>query len=45
MGERREFGLIPLSVDAWQVSYRSNNSRDEAIPAVASFFGKPIGVR
>src|SRR3982751_6091889 len=22
------FGLIPLNVDAWQVSYRSNNSRD-----------------
>lgn len=30
------FGLVPLSVDAWQVSYRSNNSRDEPIPAVAT---------
>ncbi|GAB2561057.1 lipase family protein [Nocardia heshunensis] len=37
------FGLIPLNVDAWQVSYRSNNSRDEAIPAVATLL-KPRGV-
>lgn len=37
------FGLIPLNVDAWQVSYRSNNGRDEAIPAVATLI-KPRGV-
>ncbi|BAW09989.1 triacylglycerol lipase [Nocardia seriolae] len=36
-------GLIPLNVDAWQVSYRSNNSRDEAIAAVATLL-KPRGV-
>ncbi|WP_051181706.1 lipase family protein [Nocardia vinacea] len=36
------FGLIPVNVDAWQVSYRSNNSRDEAIPAVATVV-KPRG--
>ncbi|MEU6579245.1 lipase family protein [Nocardia sp. NPDC046763] len=36
-------GLIPLNVDAWQVSYRSNNGRDEAIPAVATLI-KPRGV-
>lgn len=36
------FGIIPLNVDAWQVSYRSNNSRDEAIPAVATLL-KPRG--
>ncbi|MEU1428279.1 lipase family protein [Nocardia sp. NPDC005746] len=36
------FGLIPLNVDAWQVSYRSNNSRDEAIGAVATLI-KPRG--
>ncbi|WP_433580544.1 lipase family protein [Nocardia brasiliensis] len=30
------FGLIPLNVDAWQLSYRSNNTRDEAIAAVAT---------
>ncbi|NEW47153.1 lipase family protein [Nocardia cyriacigeorgica] len=36
------FGIIPLNVDAWQVSYRSNNSRDEAIPAVATLI-KPRG--
>lgn len=36
------FGLIPLNVDAWQVSYRSNNSRDEPIPAVATLI-KPRG--
>ncbi|MBL1079707.1 triacylglycerol lipase [Nocardia sp. 2] len=34
--------LAPLNVDAWQVSYRSNNSRDEAIPAVATVL-KPRG--
>ncbi|MFC3965260.1 lipase family protein [Nocardia jiangsuensis] len=36
------FGLIPLNVDAWQVSFRSNDSRDEAIPAVATVL-KPRG--
>ncbi|UFS99133.1 lipase family protein [Nocardia huaxiensis] len=36
------FGLIPLNVDAWQVSYRSNNSRDEAVAAVATLL-KPRG--
>ncbi|WP_442942984.1 lipase family protein [Nocardia sp. NBC_01503] len=36
------FGVIPLNVDAWQLSYRSNNSRDEAIPAVATVL-KPRG--
>lgn len=36
------FGIIPLNVDAWQVSYRSNNSRGEAIPAVATLI-KPRG--
>lgn len=36
------FGLIPLNVDAWQVSYRSNNSRDEPIAAVATVL-KPRG--
>nr|WP_228836697.1 lipase family protein [Nocardia brasiliensis] len=35
-------GLIPVNVDAWQVSYRSNNSRDEPIPAVATVL-KPRG--
>ncbi|MEU8898743.1 lipase family protein [Nocardia sp. NPDC048505] len=35
-------GLIPINVDAWQVSYRSNNSRDEAIAAVATVL-KPRG--
>lgn len=35
-------GLIPLNVDAWQLSFRSNNSRDEAIPAVATVL-KPRG--
>lgn len=37
-----DFGLLPIDVDAWQVSYRSNNSRDEAIPAVATLI-KPRG--
>ncbi len=36
------FGVIPLNVDAWTVSYRSNNSRDEPIPAVATVL-KPRG--
>ncbi|MEV0461591.1 lipase family protein [Nocardia tengchongensis] len=36
------FGLIPLNVDAWQVSYRSNDGRDAAIPAVATLI-KPRG--
>ncbi|WP_336087057.1 lipase family protein [Nocardia sp. SSK8] len=35
-------GLIPLNVDAWQVSYRSNNTRDEPIAAVATLL-KPRG--
>ncbi|WP_408639317.1 lipase family protein [Nocardia yamanashiensis] len=35
-------GLIPLNVDAWQVSYRSTNTRDEAIAAVATVL-KPRG--
>ncbi|WP_437126483.1 lipase family protein [Nocardia mangyaensis] len=37
-----DFGILPVDVDAWQVSYRSNNSRDEAIPAVATLI-KPRG--
>ena len=37
-----DFGVLPIDVDAWQVSYRSNNSRDEAIPAVATVI-KPRG--
>ncbi|GGK67404.1 lipase [Nocardia camponoti] len=37
-----DFGILPVDVDAWQVSYRSNNSRDEAIPAVATVI-KPRG--
>lgn len=35
-------GVIPVDVDAWQLSYRSNNGRDEAIPAVATVL-KPRG--
>lgn len=35
-------GVIPVNVDAWQLSYRSNNSRGEAIPAVATVL-KPRG--
>ncbi|MEV6066252.1 lipase family protein [Nocardia sp. NPDC052001] len=35
-------GLIPVNVDAWQVSYRSNNTRDEPIAAVATVL-KPRG--
>nr|WP_280449855.1 lipase family protein [Nocardia brasiliensis] len=34
--------VAPLNVDAWQLSYRSNNSREEAIPAVATVL-KPRG--
>ncbi|GCE44052.1 triacylglycerol lipase [Rhodococcus wratislaviensis] len=34
--------VLPVNVDAWQLSYRSNNSRDEAIPAVATVI-KPRG--
>ncbi|WP_405485933.1 lipase family protein [Nocardia sp. NBC_00511] len=36
------FGLIPLNVDAWQVSYRSNDSRDQPIAAVTTLL-KPRG--
>ncbi len=35
-------GLVPLNVDAWQLSFRSNNSRDEPIAAVATVL-KPRG--
>nr|WP_296766059.1 lipase family protein [Rhodococcus sp. (in: high G+C Gram-positive bacteria)] len=35
-------GVVPLNVDAWQLSYRSNNARGEAIPAVATVL-KPRG--
>lgn len=34
--------VVPTNVDAWQLSYRSNNSRGEAIPAVATVI-KPRG--
>ncbi|MGY2010837.1 lipase family protein [Nocardia gipuzkoensis] len=34
--------LIPVNVDAWQLSYRSTNSRGEPIPAVATVI-KPRG--
>ncbi|MEV6274410.1 lipase family protein [Nocardia sp. NPDC051832] len=37
------FGIIPLNVDAWQVSYRSNNTAGQPIPAVATVL-KPRGV-
>ncbi|PXX57929.1 triacylglycerol lipase [Nocardia tenerifensis] len=30
------FNLLPLNVRAWQLSFRSNNTRGEAIPAVAT---------
>ncbi|MEV0250133.1 lipase family protein [Nocardia sp. NPDC050712] len=36
-------GIIPLNVDAWQVSYRSNNTAGQPIPAVATML-KPRGV-
>ncbi|MEV5647661.1 lipase family protein [Nocardia sp. NPDC052254] len=35
-------GAIPINVDAWQVSYRSGDSRDRPIPAVATVL-KPRG--
>ncbi|WP_372466017.1 lipase family protein [Nocardia spumae] len=35
-------GLIPVNVDAWQISFRSNDSRDQPIPAVATVL-KPRG--
>ncbi len=35
-------GLIPLNVDAWQLSYRSNDSRDNPIAAVTTVL-KPRG--
>lgn len=34
--------VIPLNVDAWQVAYRSNDSRDEPLSAVATLI-KPRG--
>ncbi|MEV6431905.1 lipase family protein [Nocardia sp. NPDC051463] len=34
--------LLPVNVDAWQLSYRSTNTRGEAIPAVATVI-KPRG--
>ncbi|NMO04336.1 triacylglycerol lipase [Gordonia sp. TBRC 11910] len=34
--------VLPLNVDSWQVSYRSTNTRGEAIPAVATVI-KPRG--
>ncbi|MFH5207292.1 lipase family protein [Antrihabitans sp. NCIMB 15449] len=34
--------LIPANVDAWQLSFRSNNTRGEAIPSVATVI-KPRG--
>ncbi|MBY8862801.1 lipase family protein [Nocardia sp. CA2R105] len=36
------FGAIPVNVDAWQVSYRSKDSRDRPIAAVATVL-KPRG--
>ncbi|MBF6173274.1 triacylglycerol lipase [Nocardia blacklockiae] len=36
------FGLIPVNVDAWQLSYRSNDSRDAPIAAVTTVL-KPRG--
>ncbi|MCH5642853.1 lipase family protein [Gordonia sp. ABSL49_1] len=36
------FSAIPINVDAWQISYRSTNTRGEAIPAVATLL-KPRG--
>lgn len=35
-------GLVPINVDAWQVSYRSTNSRGEPIAAVTTLL-KPRG--
>ncbi|OUC80850.1 lipase family protein [Gordonia lacunae] len=34
--------MIPINVDAWQISYRSTNTRGEPIPAVATLL-KPKG--
>ncbi|WP_439644641.1 lipase family protein [Gordonia soli] len=34
--------VFPLNVDSWQISYRSTNTRGEAIPAVATLI-KPRG--
>ncbi|WP_238420811.1 lipase family protein [Gordonia sp. 'Campus'] len=34
--------VIPVNVDAWQISYRSTNTRGEPIPAVATLL-KPKG--
>lgn len=34
--------VIPINVDAWQISYRSTNTRGEPIPAVATLL-KPKG--
>ncbi|NUS44837.1 MAG: triacylglycerol lipase [Mycobacteriaceae bacterium] len=39
-----DFSLFPLNVDAWLVSYRSNNHLGQAIPAVATMI-KPRGAR
>ncbi|MFW0792155.1 lipase family protein [Gordonia sp. CPCC 205333] len=36
------FGVIPLNVDGWQVSYRSTDSRDNPIAAVTTLL-KPRG--
>lgn len=36
------FSLLPVNVDAWQVSYRSNNSYDQPIAAVTTLL-KPRG--
>ncbi|MFM9377267.1 lipase family protein [Gordonia sp. VNK21] len=36
------YSVLPLNVDAWQLSYRSTNTRGEAIPAVTTVV-KPRG--
>ncbi|MGX1776754.1 MFS transporter [Nocardia brasiliensis] len=36
------FSAVPVNVDAWQLSFRSANTRDEPIPAVATVL-KPRG--
>ncbi|GED96304.1 lipase [Gordonia crocea] len=38
------YSFLPLNVDAWLISYRSTNTRGEAIPAVATV-AKPKGPR
>ncbi|MFI5780353.1 lipase family protein [Nocardia sp. NPDC051570] len=38
------FSLIPMDVDGWQISYRSNNSRGEPIAAITTVL-KPRGSR